>query len=363
MNLNELMEQAEQLPDGLQKVSLLEDIIRILDSAGDVHGAFDQRLKLIESAMWAGLHERSLVAFVAYLHQFDQSPELQEDYESFFWAYYGIVWFTVDQPAIPLARVDQMFDDLRTRFERLNLNTRPVDHLRWRVDMATGWLDRAQELCETWRKGRTTPLCYDRPSQLDSVVELYFRCGRFQDAIESARPIFEQNLRSGPVPGLTYCNVMIAHLALGELEEADSTAIKLQQFLKSRHSLGCLYEVAFLFVYFVHRREMTDAMKLFRRYIRWAAETTDKDNISLFLNAAAGMFRVLAEGKQTLLLSIPATMPGFRDDGKYELSQMAADIEMWIDNVSLTFDARNQNSVYSDRIKFFRSLCMDGRPK
>jgi hypothetical protein len=174
VDLNELMEQAEQLPDGLQKVSILENIIRYLDSMGDTRGAFDQRLRLIEPAMEAGLHERSLVAFVAYLNQFDHTPELEEDYEDLFLAYFAVIWFTVDQPAIPLARIDQMFHDLQTRFEAFQLNLRPVEHLRWRVDMATGELARAQRLCESWWQGKSTPLCYDRACQMDSMVELYF---------------------------------------------------------------------------------------------------------------------------------------------------------------------------------------------
>lgn len=363
MNLNELMEQAEQLPDGLQKVSILENIIRYLDSMGDTRGAFDQRLRLIESAMEAGLHERSLVAFVAYLNQFDHTPELQEDYEDFFWAYFAVIWFTVDQPVIPLARIDQMFADLQTRFEAFQLNLRPVEHLRWRVDMATGELERAQRLCESWRQGKSTRLCYDRASQIDSMVELYFRCSRFQDAIEAARPIFEQNLRSGPVPGLTYCNVMIAHMAIGEMDKVDAVADKLRVYLKSRLALGSLYEVAFLFVYFVHRREMSEALKLFRRYIKWAGETTNKDNICLFLNAAAGMFRVYSETNHSMNLTIPASLPWFREDGRYVLSELATHIESWIDDICLTFDKRNQNSVYSDRIKFFRRLCSEGIPR
>ena len=205
-------------------------------------------------------------------------------------------------------------------------------------------------------------MCFDRAYQSYSIVELYFRCGRFQDAIEAARPVFEQDCSNEPASGWTSCHVMIAHIAIGETEKADVVADQLQVFLKPRHSLRHLYEVAFLLVYFVHRRKMSEARKLFRRYIKWAGETTDKDNICVFLNAAAGMFRVYSETNQRMNLTIPASLPWFREDGRYVLTELATQIESWIDDICLTFDKRNQNAVYSDRIKFFRRLCSEGFP-
>jgi hypothetical protein len=103
--------------------------------------------------------------------------------------------------------------------------------------------------------------------------------------------------------------------------------------------------VAFLFVYFVHRREMSETLRLFRRYIKWAGETTDKDNICLFLNAAAGMFRVYSETNHSMNLTISASLPWFREDSRYVLAELATHIELWIDDICLTFDKRNQNSV------------------
>jgi tetratricopeptide (TPR) repeat protein len=193
-------------------------------------------------------------------------------------------------------------------------------------------------------------------------VELYFRRGLFPDAIEAANPIFKQNLRSDPVPGLTYCNVLAAYLALGDVEQADVYAQKLQQLLKSHHALGSLYENSFLFVYFVHRRKMKEARKLFDRYVKWAVETKDLDNICLFMNGAVGMFQVLSESKHTMALRLPTELPWYREDGTYSTAELATEIELSINNACGLFDSRNQNSAYSHRIQFFRKLCLNGTP-
>lgn len=357
LDLDESIDRARQLSDGPQKVAILEQVVRYCDAIGDSRRAFDVRYELVEAASNAGLHEQSLVAFVAFLNYFDRTPDVHDRLDELLWAYFGIIWFTVDQPAISLEQIDQMVDDLRQRFARLGLKDRPVDHLRWRLDMANGFLDRAYEVQKRWSQSRTTQYCYDRACQLDSVVELHFRAGRYRDAIDAAQPIFDQNLRSDPVPGLTYSNVMISHALLGDHDLASYYAEKLTQYLKGRHSLGYLYEVSFLLTYFVHSRQIERALKLFRQYIRWTSETRDKDNINLFLNAAAELLRIVSADKRSIKLRWDGAFPWCKGHDKYEVAELASQIDAWLAPSIAAFDLRNRNTVYSERLRLFRSIC------
>ncbi len=359
MDFDELIDQAELLPAGPKKIELLELAVQYAEAANDELRAYGVRRWLVDTAQSAGMLERAIAAFVMCLKQTDSNPDFEDEQIDILWAYIGITMFAADDPAYALERIDDMLDDLEDRFRRLSLGTRPVEHLRWRMLMRTGRLKEAQKIWQTWKMGQTTELCYDLASQVDSSVELLFRCRRYEDALKEAYPITHEGLESpGPVPEITYCYVMICHLRLGQMKQADEYHKKGIRLLDENQI--SLFEISYHLVYLVHTRKLERALGHFERRLHWAVNTTDLDNICLFYNATGALFQILADERDSIRLTLPRGFEGFRSDNEYATRELAELMSNVASDIALRFDRRNGNSDYSEWISGLRELCLRG---
>ena len=357
MDAESLIEQAEQFPACLQKIILLEQAAHQYELAGRWTRAFETRRRATDAAEDAGLFERAAVSFAKCLHMVDTKPELEEDAEDLLWDFFHVIWFSADEPAIPLEKILEMLEDLRRRFDLHGLNPRPVAHLRWRIWMRIGRMEQAQKEWEIWRNQSSTWFCYDQASQQDSTVDLLFRCGRYEESLQAAEPILKGELKSEPeIPFVTYCYVMMCHLHLGQLEKAKRYHQKGYRLLMAEKRPLSLYEASFHLVYLVHVRELAKALDTFERYLPWAVESTNKDNHCLFFNAAGGLFNTI-EDDQPLSIRTPRDFRWRQENDQYTAHVLGRRLTEEADAIAARFDARNQTTVYSELMHFFRNLC------
>ena len=73
--VEELLDQAGELPDGPSKLALLEEAVRLADVHQDVALGDEVRSDLIRVAKFSGYPEKALVAFSWRLAQADRDPD------------------------------------------------------------------------------------------------------------------------------------------------------------------------------------------------------------------------------------------------------------------------------------------------
>ncbi|MFM7974810.1 MAG: hypothetical protein ACKO8U_07015, partial [Pirellula sp.] len=108
--LEELMDQAEDLPASPTKVAILEQAVNLSDSLGDLEQSYAIRQDLIEAAVFGGVDDRALVAFAWCIAQSDKDPERFPE-SDLLWSFKWILGTISSFPGVSLQRIHQMEDD------------------------------------------------------------------------------------------------------------------------------------------------------------------------------------------------------------------------------------------------------------
>ena len=208
-----------QLERGAAKVALVQEAVRLADTHSDVAAGFEARSELITAAMFAGQPDVELVAFSWCLAQCDRDPE-QFSEEDLLWKYKWVLDTLPLFPQISRAQIENMLEDMKTRYQRAGSTLHAVYTLRRDVSMYLG--DRAQaEAAHTeLERTRRDWLSNCAACVADGTVEYLNFLGRHEEALERARPILAGQQRCSEVPHRTYALVLYPLVLQGRLDEA-----------------------------------------------------------------------------------------------------------------------------------------------
>jgi hypothetical protein len=352
--IDALLAQARALDDGLPKLLLLEEAVRLADTCADTAQGFRIRLEAICTANFGGYPERALVAFSWCLAQLDRQPQ-QFDQARVLWQYKWIISDLLAFPQISLEQIHSALDDLTRRYQTAGYNMRAIHKLRYRVARRTG---RTGELRRHHRAWQKTPrdVASDCPAcDLNHEVAHQFLLGRDERGLERAGPLLAGKMRCATVPHSTLASVLMPLLRLGRLDEAAAYHRKgLRLIARNRNFLEDLGKHL---VFQALTDNFSLATKLLQRHLPWALECTAMDERFEFFLAARLLLERLHETEQTpVVLRLPRTFAAWQKGGKYEAQALAA----WFDRETLAlaaqFDRRNGNDAFTRRCDRHRAL-------
>ena len=349
-NIAELLERADDLPEGPGQIALCEEAVRLADTHGDELAGFHARKQLVHAATFGGRPDVSLVAFSWCLSRVDANPDNYDETE-LLWQYKWVVQHVGQFPHISRQQIDGLLDDMAARFRRHGSNLHAVHMIR--RDLAVELCDR--EVAETAHKQFTAvdrdPLS-DCPACVnDGTIEYQLFLGRDEDALTTARPALDGRMTCGEVPHRTYAYVVLPLLRLGKLERAARAFKNGYKLIRAnpkfvRHKAQHL---AFLAL----TGNMARAATLFERHL---AESIRSPSVSWkfeFYAAARLFLDRLMRGKVIPLLRIPDEL---RASG--EPMQPATQVAGWLDaqmaEIAAAFDRRNGNDGFTRKIAWFR---------
>lgn len=189
--VNELLDESASLGIGPAQVSKVEEAVRLADSIGDEELAFGARIELLTAATFAGMPERSLVAFAWLLAKADADPE-RFDVEQLLFPYR---WIVEDVPyllSVSAERVDALIDDMAERYERHWWWEHPVWEARMRWAMVRGAsADEVEGLFVRWRREFARSENRMGGHEVHAAVLALLHMERWSDAIELAQPALD----------------------------------------------------------------------------------------------------------------------------------------------------------------------------
>ncbi|MBM83542.1 MAG: hypothetical protein CMJ78_23530 [Planctomycetaceae bacterium] len=113
-----LLDEAAGSKEGPTKIAILEEAVRLADSANDVEAGITARTSLVQAATFGGAAEKALVAYAWLTAKYDEDPDYFGGYGShtFHWQMKWTLGSLSDFPGISREQIESMYEDAEKRF-------------------------------------------------------------------------------------------------------------------------------------------------------------------------------------------------------------------------------------------------------
>jgi tetratricopeptide (TPR) repeat protein len=346
--IEDLKDQAYELPDGPSKLALFEEAVRLADSHQDAELGDEVRSDLIRTATFSGYPEKALVAFSWRLAQADRDPDnfFEED---LLWEYKWIVDSLTGFPQITRKQIEDMLDDIERRSERTGSGSRAIHKLRCQIAMDMCEPVEARKHHRRWEKTPRDANSDCAACEQNHCVRFQLFIGKKEKALELAQPILRGSMRCAEIPHATYAILLLPLLQMGEAEKAVEYHHKGYRLISNNRKF--LDEVGDHLTFLVLTDNLPRALKLFEKHVEWAWDSRDLYWRWKFYLAVHFLFgRVAESGKPSLKLRLPKALPCHREEGRYEVADLSAWVEGTCRDLAQRFDARNGNDGFTRRL-------------
>lgn len=344
-----LLDQAADLEPCLAQVALLEQALNLADSHGDLEDAFDIRMRLVRSAVFAGVAHKGIVAYSWCLAQCDREPERFPE-QQILWEYKWILNHAMALPAIPLAELQRMFDDMERRYQRNGDQMYGLYDMRRSFSMRMGFLDEARALHARLQHMPTDGYanCAACRQSAEVIAALYLQ-GDEAAALELAKPLLEGELYCSGEPEVSYGRLLEPLVRQGRMDEAKTLFAmgykKLARQRKYLFIMGDYLRFAVLAGF------LDQATAMLERHLAWAVESWDLEDCFEFYLAATYYFATLQEhGRASIALRLPGKIC---EALGAEIDSTAA-LRAWFHgqcvDIAGQFDQRNGNDFFGRRL-------------
>lgn len=320
MSYLEDLEMAWQMEDDAEKIKVLERAIASADMYNDVDNAIEAREMLIDTCLTAGFPKKQLQAFSWLVKKWEDDESIIDLY-SLFWKYKWISEHVPTFDEISKEQVDNLLLDMKTKFEQQNYSLRPYYKVTTLAAMRMGDTKKAKQYFEKWHSTKADYLNDCPACETSDQVDYYCFTQDYETAKKVAKPIIKGKQRCAEVPHLTYGNMALAYLELGDTKMAQECFDKGYPLVKNKSAL--VPPLANLLQYLVRSKQLEKAREVF---------DTNKETA---LQSESGLDR---------LLFLQAAYPLFDAEKEAELVEQT-------EALTAKFDARNENNYYSNRLK------------
>ncbi|GIF53067.1 hypothetical protein DFJ67_7328 [Asanoa ferruginea] len=221
MNVTEMLDQAREMPYGAAQIALLEQAIAHADAQRLADEAFEARMLATTGYIYGGEPARSFVTFSWCLTEFDQDPVRYGGWtHHVLWSFKAMVNAMTKFPEIPLARTEDVLDDMERRWKAGGHSPHAVYMERHLVARHVGDVDAAEQWFERWSTAPRDDLsdCIG----CDPTGKAYWlaRRGRDDEAIALAEPVLAGRLSCTEQPHSIHTALLLPYLRTGRTDAA-----------------------------------------------------------------------------------------------------------------------------------------------
>lgn len=332
--VEDLLEQAEDMPYGPARTDRCEEAVRIADSSNDEQLAYDARIALIESAVFGGSPQKAIVAFAWCVAKSDADPERFPERDGWgtdlLWMHKWVAGQVHAYPQITREQVNSALDDMEQRYTRHGLSLRPLHQLRMHAALEMDDdLEVAHEHFRKWQWAKRDAYADCQACETHSAMEFYIKRGQHERAFDTARPLLEGRQACAEVPHHTYAMLLISARALGRSEESEH--LHRVGLPMVRENPDFVRHLALHVDHLVLNGRIDEAAPLVTKMLGWIRNTQDLD-AHMWVFASAKLF--------------------FQKGGRVRVD--AADPVKHFDDaaraIAARFDERNGNTLISERL-------------
>jgi len=333
--------------DQKSRLEALENLVRLADSAGDIHGAYNARMEMVQCANFAGQNDKALVAFTWCLSQSDKFPD-QFDMHSLLWKFKWILENAPTFSQISKEKIYELQDDLQKRLQESGYNLRPILFLRWVNAMRMGEFERAGQHMEKWRETTRDNMADCKACEENKLSEYFGRVGQLDRSVEVAEKLLDGRMTCAEVPHLTFGHLVPTYLKLGRVDELKKNHSAWYNLIKDNEDL--LTPIARQFLLLGGTLQFPQAVAIFERHSSWAVRTVSDEDRFNFYDAAGLVFEKMSQSESTIRLHVPDGFEFKRDDQTYQCEELAQWFQREATSLATRFDQRNGNPYFSEQM-------------
>ncbi len=360
LEVDELMREADTLPYGPVKMSVMQQAVRAADETHDLDCMFYTRIKLVCAATFSGAGEQSLVAFSWCLNQYKKDPQQFADYEyELCWEFKHVHDSILQFPQVSAEQIEALLDDMQAVYSMHNYSMRMVNNRRYCWEKERGNKQAAIAYFEKFqsdpRDGMADCIACDRNTE----VRFYRYIGNHQRAIDHAQPLFRKELTCECVPRTTYSTILPSYAQTQRLDEADQ--LREIGYREIRDNPNYLKEIGHQLSYLSFRGQLKVGAKMFARHVEWALNSFELGAKFAFLHGAKWLFEELIaeiskppKPQPKLKLNLPQSFPLYQQDGVYDANEILDWVNAEAGDLAARFDKRNKTTRYAEMLANYR---------
>jgi len=340
-----LRRQAERLPDGLAKVSLLEEAIQFADQVNDLDLGYALRFELM-SAAFDDRPDTMLVAFAWCLAQYDRHPD-RFDRDDVLWKYTFVLTQAAGFPEIERCRLEQLLADMERRHRAAGLGLHQVHYWRRNLLMDLRDLTTARVAHTVFRRSR--PNWWSHPHDHIAHYNLMYYSfqGQWRDAWRAGQSILATQPASEQLP-YTLAEILFPLVRLRKIDEARQYQKRGYRLIAraSHYVTSQAHHLRFA----VLTGDLALAKRLVERHLAGALRYVLLDERFAFLQAARLWTACLRRrGTDRLKVRLPPGAPAPDAQGRCDVDQLGHWLADQAQDIAWRFDARNGNDWYQQQ--------------
>jgi hypothetical protein len=249
-------------------------------------------------------------------------------------------------------------DDFETRLKQFRHGLAPLYKLKCRIAMDMGDVESTRKWYAEWKAAPYDTLQDCHACQINSEGHTLIFMGQVKEGLAHLAPVLNGRESCHSVPCTTYGAILEPLVSIGQEDKA-----------REYHRIGYrsvsrnpdfLSSVADHLVFAVRTGDTAQARRIFQQHLPRAIKSMEDEVRREFIVAAWIFLEHLAsQGKPMRKLALPAGLECYREDGQYDVSELAAWFRQQATDIVQKFDSRNGNDYYSkkmDRLATFAGI-------
>lgn len=189
-----LKRETWRMPNGKQKLALMEEAIRIADKYLSEEDAYDARMDYSSASLECGCPERIFISFSWCLSKFEKQPS---EYSSFMimWHYKWVLNQIWRLPQFSLEQIESVFDDFREKCLKYDYSLRAYYQQKVNLMLSQGKTQEAALYYQKWRAAPRDQLSDCKACEQNLFGKYYFTINHNKKGLQAVKPILEGKIK------------------------------------------------------------------------------------------------------------------------------------------------------------------------
>lgn len=353
-----LIDSAESLPYGDERVAVMEKAIALADLHQDEDLQFKSRLQYVREVQEAGgFPEKYMAVFPWLLAYIDKNNAFWESYQVL-WYYKWVTGTMTSFPSISKKQIVDALEDLKRRYRQVTGSDLVYHDCCRSIYGDLGDWEEATKHQEAIEKLHSREILRDcKACVLNSDVTYLVGIGKVEESLKVATPILEGELSCRSVPHTTYRRFIPELVYLNRHEEAMEMAKKLFSLLKDDDRDD--YTKGYTLLGFMGITQNFDkGLTFFEVHFPNAFMVRSKWSKYHFYLHARLFFDQLKQhsATQEIELKLPTKHLLYNAKNTYSLENLIAWFDKEIAEIEAAFNARNGNDYFTKKKNFVANL-------
>jgi len=343
-DVTKILARASGMNDGPAKIEVIQEAVRLADSANNVDAGFHTRLALQEAALTCGSADILLVAYTWCLSQAEKQPD-RFGFHQVLWRYRWAIIYLPTFPEIPRQKIEDALADMTRRYGIAGASLRPVHMMRWKVAMKLGDAAMAADARNSFLRTHRDWLSDDEQTETVTQIDDHLFHERWGEAAITAKPFLEGTITREGYLDTVLSWMPVPLLRLGRIEQA--MAVHERGYRLTIQNAALVTQAGRHVQFLALTHNFPRAIRLVERYLPYCATSDPEDQVE-FYPCLWTLFRIMQRaGRDSIRMRITPNCPGHRTDGNYQLSELERVYHDEASIVAARYDRRNGNDYYA----------------